>query len=114
VTPTLSVDAFQASVTLVVVAAVTRRLPGNDGAVVSAGGCGLLLPMVAVTVLVASRVPLSVSARTRKVCWPLLVVIEPSAKLSPNGISCSLSTSLPSIRNSILPGSSSLPSPLAS
>ncbi len=87
------------------------RSPSNWAA---AAVVGVWLPMVAVTVLVASRVPLSVSARTWKVCWPLLVVIDPSAKLSPNGISCSLSTSLPSTRNSILPGSSSLPSPLPS
>ena len=71
-TATLSVAAFQASVTLSEDADVTRRLPGCDGAVVSpaaAGGVVWLL-MVAVTVLVASRVPLSLSARTWKVCVP--------------------------------------------
>ena len=35
------------------------------------------MPTVAVTVLLASRVPLSLRARTWKVCWPLLVVGDP-------------------------------------
>ena len=52
------------------------RLPGCDGGVVSPGGGGVVLVTVAVMVLVASRVPLSLRARTWKVCWPLLTVMD--------------------------------------
>ena len=110
VTPTLSVEAFHATVALVAVADVTLGLPGWDGATVSGAGLGVLVPMVAVTVFVASRVPVSVRARTWKVWLPLLALGEPVAKVSPNGALISESTCLPSIRNSILPGSSSVPS----
>ena len=40
------------------------------------GGGGVWLLTVAVTVLVASRVPVSLSARTWKVCVPFVVVID--------------------------------------
>ena len=53
-------------------------------------------------------------ARTWKVCWPLLTVVVPMAKVSPKGALISDSTWVPSTRNWIEPGSSSTPSPLAS
>ena len=70
--------AFQAIATFVGDADATLRLPGCDGAVVSpvGGGGVVVLLTVAVTVLVASRVPLSLSARTWKVCWPFVVVMD--------------------------------------
>ena len=56
----------------------------------------MVLLTVAVTVLLASRVPVSLSARTWKVCCAvLLVVIEPSAKCHRRA-GFSLSTWLPS------------------
>ena len=73
------------------------------------------LATVAVTVLVASRVPVSLSARTSKVCEPLLTEVEAQTpKVSPNGALISVSTSLPSTRNWIEPGSSSTLSPFLS
>ena len=69
------------------------------------GGGGVVwLLTVAVTVLLASRVPLSLSARTWKVCVPLVTVIDPSAKLSPKGIRSSVSTGLPSTQELDLAG----------
>ena len=78
------------------------------------GGGVVVLLTVAVTVLLASRVPVSLSARTWKVCVPFVVVIEPSAKLSPKGIG-SLAEHLVAVDQELdLPGSSSLLSAFAS
>ena len=88
---------------------VPVELGGGGGG----GGVGLL--MVAVMVLVARRVPASLRARTWKVCWPLLAVMVPSAKVSPKGALISDSTWLPSIEELDRAGVVlDLPSPLAS
>ena len=71
---------------------------------------------VAVTVLVASRVPPSLSARTWNVCEPLLTVIEAQKPtVSPNG-GLTLGQHLPCRRRgtAIEPGSSSTLSPFLS
>ena len=70
---------------------------------------------LAVTVFFASRVPLSLSARTSNVCEPLLTELDvQNPSVSPNGGLISESTFAPSTTNSIEPGSSSTLSPFLS
>ena len=102
-------------------AETTRGFPGGVGAVVSEAGCAGSPPLaaafltVAVTVLVARRVPLSLTARTWKVWEPSLTLVESQKpSVSPNGGLISDSTCLPSTRNWIEPGSSSTLSPFLS